>query len=137
METENKEIYVIDTSALLTLLEDEEGANEVESILKNKPCILPFLVLLEVYYVTLREKGETVANIRYAIMKNLKKIIWEIDEPTLLQAGKFKGTYNISLADAMIAAFAKTLGAILVHKDPEYHQLKGEIRQFPLPYKHS
>lgn len=130
------ERYVLDTSALLTLLEDEDGSDEVQHILKNEEVTIPFIVLLEVYYISLRKKGQRIADRRYAMLKSLNaEYIWEIDEPTILMAGKFKGLYKVSLADAIIAAITKSLNAILVHKDPEYEILKMEIKQQVLPYK--
>ena len=128
--------YLLDSSALLVFMEDEAGADKVQDILRNKKVILPFVVLLEVYYITLREKGPDVADRRYAMIKSLDvEIKWQMDESTLMLAGKYKAQYRISLADAMIAAFAKTENAILVHKDPEYEALKGEVEQITLPYK--
>jgi predicted nucleic acid-binding protein len=58
-----------------------------------------------------------------------------LDEPTLLTAGRFKARFRISLADALIAAFALRQEAILVHKDPELEALSEEIQQEILPYK--
>ena len=46
--------YLLDTSAILTLLEDEEGAARVEELLRQESILLPFLVLLETYYITLQ-----------------------------------------------------------------------------------
>lgn len=130
--------FLLDTSAWFTFMEDEKGADEVESILTTKDIIIPFIVLMEVYYISFREKGEYIASERYAFLKSLEaEFIWQIDEPTLLMAGKFKALYRISLADAVIAAIAKRNGAILVHKDPEYEALKKEIEQKILPYKHN
>jgi hypothetical protein len=45
--------YLLDTSAILTLLEDEEGAERVEILLRQEQILLPYLVLLETYYITL------------------------------------------------------------------------------------
>ncbi len=61
--------------------------------------------------------------------------IWEVDEPILLAAARLKARFRISLADALIAAFAKRSSAILVHKDPEYEALADQVRQEALPYK--
>ena len=131
-----RDVYLLDTSALLTFMEDEEGADEVDRILRGGQIVLPFIVLLEVYYITLREKGEDMADKRYAFLKSLDgEILWDLKEPLLLTAGRFKGMYRLSLADAIIAAFAKDRGAILVHKDPEYKVLGSEVRQLVLPYK--
>lgn len=128
--------YLLDTSAVLTFLEDEEGAERVEVLLRQEEILLPYLVLLETYYITLQEQPEDVADKRYALLKQLPAtILWEVDEPTLLTAGRFKAYHRLSLADAIIAAFAFRHGAILVHKDPELGALTESVEQEVLPYK--
>ena len=128
--------YLLDTSAILTLLEDEKGAERVEALLREGQVLLPFLVLLETYYITLQERSEAVADRRYALLKQLPAtFLWSVDEPTLLTAARFKARHRLSLADALIAAFAVQQGAILVHKDPEFEVLAELVRQEALPYK--
>jgi predicted nucleic acid-binding protein len=128
--------YLLDTSAVLTFLEDEDGAERVETLLRQEEIILPYLVLLETYYITLQEQTEDVADKRYALLKQLPAtILWDVDEPTLLTAGRFKANHRLSLVDAIIAAFAKRQGAILVHKDPELETLAESVEQEFLPYK--
>ena len=128
--------YLLDTSAVLTFLEDEEGAERVEILLRAEEILLPYLVLLEVYYITLQEKTEDVADRRYALLKQLPAtILWEVDEPTLLTAGRFKAYHRLSLADAIIAAHAQRHRAVLVHKDPELEALAEFFAQEVLPYK--
>ncbi|MCD6141224.1 MAG: VapC toxin family PIN domain ribonuclease [Deltaproteobacteria bacterium] len=128
--------YLLDTSAVLTLLEDEAGAERVEEIIKSENAIVPFLVLLEAYYISLQEVGEAVADRRYALLKQLPvKFIAEVSEPVLLTAARFKAQHHLSLADALIAAFAARNRAVLVHKDPEFEPLSPWVKQEPLPYK--
>ena len=128
--------YLLDTSAVLTFLEDGDGAERVESLLRQEEILLPYLVLLETYYITLQEQPEDVADKRYALLKQLPAtILWEVDEPILLTAGRFKAYHRLSLADAIIAAFAQQQGAILVHKDPELVSLSDFVEQVVLPYK--
>lgn len=128
--------YLLDTSAVLTFLEDEKGAERVEILLRQEEILLPYLVLLETYYITLQERSEDVADKRYALLKQLPAtILWEVDEPTLLTAGRFKARHRLSLADAIIAAVARRQGAILVHKDPELEPLTEMVQQEILPYK--
>jgi len=129
--------YVLDTSALLTLMEEEPGAERVETILRREAVLIPFPVLLEVYYISLQERSEAVADQRYALICNVPRvdICWKMDEPTLLTAARFKARFHVSFADALIAAFAAQHHAILVHKDPEFDALKGHIVQELLPYK--
>ena len=128
--------FLLDTSAIVALLEDEAGAERVQYILRHETVLLPFLVSLEIYYVTLQKSGEDAANARYAMLKALNAVsLNEVSEPVLLTAGRFKARYPISLADALIAAFAHQHGAVLVHKDPEYEALEDQVRQERLPYK--
>ncbi len=131
----NDESFVLDTSAVLALIEDEEGADRVESLLAGSSVMLPWTALLEVYYITYRERGQAEADRRYAMLKKAATVIWEVDEPLLLTAGRLKAIAKISLADALIAAYAVLQGATLVHKDPEYEALAAEVVQEALPYK--
>ena len=128
--------YLLDTSAILALMDDEAGADRVERILRNETVLLPFVVSLELYYISFQEKGEEAANVRYAMLRALKVLhLNEVSQSVLLTAGRFKALYQMSLADALIASFSDAHGATLVHKDPEYEVLKDAIRLEGLPYK--
>jgi predicted nucleic acid-binding protein len=127
---------LLDTSAVLALLEDEPGADAVEEYLRRPDTVVPWPVLLELYTVSLREHGQAEADARLAMLKHLDvRIPWDMDEVTVLTAARLKVGHRISLADAMIAAFAVRLRAVLVHKDPEYESLTGAVVLEPLPYK--
>ena len=129
------ETYLLDTSAVLTLVEDEKGADRVEYLLRNEKVLIPFLAAMETYYVTMQEEGQAEADKRYAHLKQVRAtFIWDTSEPILLTAARYKATYSVSLADALIAAFAFQNDALLVHKDPEFELLK-EVRQEKLPYR--
>lgn len=128
--------YVLDTSALFTLIEEEAGVDRVEEIVSTENAYLPSLALLEVHYVTRQERGQGEADRRYALLKKLPcEIVWQVDEPTLLTASLFKAAHRLSLADALIAAIAHRHDAVLIHKDPEYSALADEIELEALPYK--
>jgi predicted nucleic acid-binding protein len=128
--------YLLDTSALLTLLEDEGGADRVQYVLKQSAVLICAVSLLEVRYLTLRERDQAEADVRHALLRRSgAEILWELDEPTILRAAAFKAQHSISLADALIAASANRRGAILVHKDPEFDALKDQIKMERLPYK--
>ena len=126
--------FVLDTSALFSLVEDEAGKERVAQILQREEFILPFITLLEVHYITQQEQGLPEADRRYAVLKQ-SNVLWSFDEPTLLTAARLKAQKHISLADSMIAAVAIQNNAILVHKDPEYECLIGELEMETLPYK--
>jgi predicted nucleic acid-binding protein len=128
--------FVLDTSALFSFLEDEAGADRVESLLRKEKVYLPWVALLEVHYVSHQEGGEDVANFRLALLKKLPaEIVWQHDEPALLLASRYKARHRMSLADALIAGIARRLNAVLVHKDPEMEALDGAVDLEPLPYK--
>jgi len=129
--------YLLDTSAVLTFLEDEPGAQRVEQILREGQVIIRFLALLETYYISLQETTEATADTRYALLKDLPStFLYDMDEPTLLTAARFKAQHRLSLAGAMIAAFAVREGAVLIHKDPEFEPLANQLKQEILPYKY-
>lgn len=130
------ERFLIDTSALMALIEDEAGADQVEQIITEENALLPWPVLLELYYITRQEHGQAEADRRYAMATRLgAEVLWQMDEPLLLTAAQLKTRYRISFADALIAAFAVREKAALVHKDPEYDVLDGFIPLVRLPYK--
>lgn len=128
--------YLLDTSALLSLVEDEPGADRVEELLRVRQVLLPFVVGLEVYYITQQERSEDEADRRLALIRRLPAL-WldQVSEAVLITAGRFKALHRLSLADALIAAFAADAGAILVHKDPEYEALASAVEQERLPYR--
>jgi len=133
-------IYILDTSALLTFIEDEEGAENVESLLieaekGNVTVYLSFISLTEVFYITKKEKGEQEASERLGLIKSLAVHIIESEEPLNIMAGALKADYRISLADAFIAALCQYHQGIIVHKDPEFEQLAPLMQELRLPYK--
>ena len=128
--------YVLDTSALFALIEDEDGAERVEEIMRSENAILPWLVLLETHYITRQERGSGEADRRYAFLKQSPcEVLWQVDEPTLLVASRFKAAHRLSFADAVIAAIAFRRGAVLLHKDPEYDAVADKVKLEALPYK--
>lgn len=130
--------YLLDTSALLSLRDNEAGAEQVaEFLYKSKngqaQCMASFMTLMELLYRVWKDEGRTQGWLAYEQAQALP-IIW-IDEsrPLLEKAAELKATYRVSLADAWIAASAILNEAILVHKDPEFAVLP--CTQFILPPK--
>ena len=126
--------FVLDTSALFSLIEEEAGKERVAQILQKEEFIFPFVTLLEIHYITQQEQGLPEADRRYAVLKQ-SNVLWSFDEPTLLTAARLKAKNHISFADSMIAAVAIQNHATLVHKDPEYERLSEELELEALPYK--
>lgn len=129
--------YVLDTSAIFAYIEEEPGVDHVQAIFdREENVFLPWPVLMEVYYITMQEKGQQEAEMRFALLKrSLANILWEANEAFLLCAATLKAKHKVSFADALIATYAITNESILVHKDPEYEVLTGDVEMEFLPYK--
>ena len=131
--------YLLDTSALLTLRDDEQGAEEVAQILMQAKAEKVkvfgcFMTLMEVFYRVWKDENEQEGRLAYTQCQSLP-VVWLHESTELLeQAAKIKATHSVSLADAWIAACAVLQDAWLIHKDPEFVALDF-IRQKPLPYK--
>ncbi len=137
---ENSVSYVLDTSAWLTLIEDEGWAEIVQSLLEKAGAgsikiFTSFMSFMEVFYITLQERDIDEAKIRLNLMGFLPITRVESTEPLGLIASKLKAGYRLSVADAWIAALAEEKGSILVHKDPEFEQLEDTLSVQKLPYK--
>jgi len=132
--------YVLDTSALLTYIENEEGVTEVEALLEkalDAEAVLYVSIVscIEVFYITWQEQGEEVAAERLKLVDDLVVIQEPLDSQLIKIIGEIKSTKTMSFADCCIAGLAKFKQAILAHKDREYEQIENEVKQFKLPYK--
>ena len=127
--------FLLDTSALLALRDNEQGANRVSDLLSGDfPCYGCFMTLMEVFYRVWKDEGETAGREAYADCFTFP-IVWIHESPEILQrAAVIKATHPLSVADAWIAATALELDVTLVHKDPEFENLPGLLQE-RLPYK--
>ena len=130
--------YLLDTSALLTLRDNESGADQVAEILYQAQqgkaqCFGCFMSLMEVLYRVWKDENEQEGRLAYQQCLSLS-IEWIHEHGALLEkAAEIKAMHPLSLADAWIAATALLKGALLVHKDPEFTALT--CQQLVLPYK--
>ncbi len=132
--------YFLDTSALLALWNAEKGAEIVERILnqsfqKGFSVLVSFMTYMEAYYRLWRRCNQDVARDFYLRLQTLPITRIDFDENILLKAAELKATKSLSVADSWIIASAISHQAILVHKDPEFEQVKDLIQLWALPYK--
>lgn len=69
-------LYVLDTSAWLTLIEDEAGADQVQELLEKARTgevvvLVSFMSFMEVSDITLQERGQIEAQARVNLMAPL------------------------------------------------------------------
>jgi predicted nucleic acid-binding protein len=134
--------YLLDTSAILALTDNEEGADTVEQFLdkaKSKRVSLHFsaMTAMELYYVCLGERGEEEANRLLLLVRALPVTELPLEDSLILPAAKLKARHKVSVADAWIAAAAAVHNLILIHKDPEFERLRESVSLLSLPYKAS
>lgn len=59
--------YLLDTSALLALRDNEQGADRVSALLSDgSPCYGSFMTLMEVFYRVWKDEGEAAGREAYA-----------------------------------------------------------------------
>ena len=129
--------YVLDTSALLALRDEEPGADRVAELFglaqaSKCVCLGSFISLMELMYRVWRDDGEALAQLAYDQCLALP-MTWIHESPELLKAAAaIKAKHRLSLADAWIAATAELNRATLVHKDPEFAPMAVSQEVLPL-----
>lgn len=124
--------FVLDSYALIGYLENESFSDRIQHVLfqaKKGASRLYFhaIHLGEVYYITLREQGQSLADLAYSRIKGLPvKVIDRIDEELLLAAAGLKASHPISYADSFAAALALLNNCPLLTGDPEFRSLEKQ-----------
>ena len=130
--------FLLDTSALLTLRDDEPGAQRVAEVLQlasqgKAKCYGCFMSLMEVFYRVWRDENKQAGQLAHQQCLALPIEWLHSSDSMLAKAAEFKARHNLSLADAWIAACAEEQGATMLHKDPEFKSL-AVVQEF-LPMK--
>jgi predicted nucleic acid-binding protein len=120
---------VLDTKPLIKLFAQEEGWDAVQKILSrveagDLEAAISVVTLTEIYYKYMKEKRADLAEarmnqLRYALY--LRKV--GIDEDVAVKAGDFKGRYDVSIADAFIAATAYFEESTIISDDPDFEKM--------------
>lgn len=134
------ERYLLDTSAIFAFTDGEEGCETVDELFDHAAeggtrVLGSSMSLMEIYYVTLQKEGDDNAARLFNAVKHWPLKWLHPSEETLLVGGRVKARHRLSFADALIAATAWLATATLVHKDPEFEALEGEVPMLALPYK--
>ena len=124
---------VLDSYALLTLLRDEPGADQVRRLMekaaeKDVPLHMTEVNYAEVQYIVRRREGDQAWA---AVASDLMAAPIEFHPVTRSLAdlaAAYKARHRLSLADAFAAALAKEKKAELVTGDKEFKALEKEIR---------
>jgi predicted nucleic acid-binding protein len=135
-KTDNAESYVLDTSAVFALWNDEEGADTVEHILHSgAPVLVSFMTIMEGRYRLWKNAGKETSDefSKYLSLLPVRQI--DMTNTIFENAIEIKATNSLSVCDSWIIATAIATKSILVHKDPEFEQVTKMVLLKTLPYK--
>ncbi len=124
--SEKKTIYVLDSHALLALLQKEQGQERVAELLaqartSNEPVRLSLINWGEIFYIVEREQGAQVAKELIQDIEKLPIALAEVSRARVEAAAHIKSKYPVSYADSFAIALAQELGATIVTGDPEFN----------------
>lgn len=126
--------YVLDSSAIVTVLFSEEGDETVKRVLKmGEQVYVPFIAMMEVQYKILRARPDRYDDYM-AYLESWPAEVVESTPDWCRGAAEIKVPGKVSLADAWMAALALARDATLVHKDREFESVE-ELKTLQLPYK--
>lgn len=121
------DIYILDACALIALLSKETGYKNVEKIIersnnKEAKIIMHTVNLLEVYYHVYKLYDEVSAlNFLNEIKESPIQLHAEVTNEIIINAGKLKKKYKLSLADAIGLAETMIFNGSFVTAD--HHEL--------------
>jgi len=98
MQSGDNRRYVLDSTAFLTMFEDEEGADTVQDLLERANrgeifVFVSFVTFTEVFYISIRRKGEEEGFRRMGLMNALPVTRIESSKELSLTAGRLKASY--------------------------------------------
>jgi len=126
------DVFVLDACALIVLTNQEKGANIVADIINqatkgNVQLYMNRVNLYEVYYGFYREYGKEYALDVVENVEDSHILVTEFDRDILLEAGRLKATYKLSLADSIVVAQTIILkGSILTADHHEFDVIEGK-----------
>ena len=124
--------YVLDSFAVVALLQHEPGGRAVREILRDVVAgravvSMSVINVGEVLYLTERRRGAEAAGAAMAFIEQLPVRIVDADRAYTLRAARVKASYRVSFADAFAVALAQELGAAVVTGDSEFKVVEGLV----------
>jgi len=121
--------YVLDSYALLALLQKEKGQAQVAALIaqtqeNNATLYLSLINWGEILYIVQREQGARVAEVLMQDIDRLPIALMQVDRARVAAAARIKGAFAVSYADAFAIALAQELDATIVTSDPEFKSIE-------------
>jgi len=130
--------YILDSYALLTYLQKETGADQVDELIASARAgtvklLLSVINLGEVAYIVERAAGLEKARTTLAILEALPIDPVDVDRDQALRAARYKATMAIAYADCFALALAEKTGGQVVTGDPEFRAAEQKVSILWLP----
>jgi predicted nucleic acid-binding protein len=127
-------IYLFDTSSIIALFDNEEGAAKVQKYFSEVDSnaaegYISAVTVAELYGAYGRVDGEPAAINRILKLKESGIGVLIADEDIAMAAGKMK-LRGVPTADALIAATAKAIGARLIAADKHFEDTGADLIKF-------
>jgi len=124
--------YVLDACAVLRLLQNEKGADKIESILelaqkKKAHCSLHMINFGEVIYLIAKRYGVEIAARKREEIPLLPITMVNFKENLFWKAVEIKSQFAMSYAGSFAAALAIEQQAILLTSDPEFKVVADKL----------
>jgi PIN domain nuclease of toxin-antitoxin system len=124
---------VLDASAVLALLFDEQGAEKVENLFRraadaDTPMLISAINWAEVLYRMERKHGKAGFDTARRFETTMPLMVEPMDRDQAEAAARLKVSHHLALADAFAAALAKHKKAELVTGDKEFKAVEKEIK---------
>jgi len=124
---------VLDSHALLSYLEGDDGADFVANALGmaeqgNLQCLLTIVNWGEVYYSLLRAKGDRRAHEATFVIDQLPIEIVNMDMNLVQLASRFREEYRMSNGLCFAASLAQSLSCPVMTGDEAFRRLEDEIQ---------
>lgn len=132
------ESWVLDSYAVLALLQEEPGSDEVLQRLEQAQrgearVLMTWVNVGEVVYIVERERGKSMVHRVLGMLEATALEIVDAGRDLTLLAAEIKAKHPLAYADAFAAALAIQERAILITGDPELRQMEGRVRIHWLP----
>lgn len=115
---------MLDSFAILALLNNEPGAARIEALLRqtgeDSRVVMSLINLGEVAYIVERRWGAERSRAVLAYLEAAALEVLAVDRERVFAAAHLKARYPLAYADAFAVALTRELAATLLTGDPEF-----------------
>lgn len=133
--TSSKQKLLFDTHAFLAFFNREEGSETIKSLMDaiqngEVEGFVATITLTELAYIYTRKADAASARLRVMQIRHSKMNLIPLIAEIAVDAGTIKQP-GISIADAIIAASARSIGAAVVTNDPHFSDMDVPVIGYP------